>query len=592
MSQISASALNPAAAGAVRRSPENALAVLSGGRDGFARALGQLQTSANAESPDAAGETKHKALVGEMPDAPLATPSTAQPETEAFEQISRRDGSPSDSDSSATSSMASPKGSTEQPSNNEGAPALVLDRMLHAQQRAVESKAKGGDSGATVEASARNTDAEAERAVLAVHADKVGVIVPASTPPSDGGAARDQERSPAIVETFASASDEAKDNTNNQGASALVPDSAPGTSARGVDPEGRDKASEATIEASTRSAANEDDHPAGAAHVETHEVVATASTPASAATAKQDVKHAPAEGASAASTTRSEPVSVAKEAHQGASAAKASVSHAETRAVRADSGLPGPRPEATDGTAREVRGWSVAERFLSKASMEDTEAGKVMAASKAEAPALPRALVRELEQVLATRSESGPARLLTDVATGSGTSPGLAPVTAPSLATATSATVLAAGGAPAGTPPLPTAAPQQMAEMAARVLVDAASEGNWRVSLRLDPPDMGRMDVQIAREQGGLTAHFVASTPAARAAMEQAMPMLQAQMAEQGMNLADSSVSQEQPGHSSDGRHAETGTGAGSTASDGAGEPLVTQAATVRRAHGLFEGWA
>ena len=496
VSQISASAPHPAAAGAVRRSPENALAVLSGGRDGFARALGQLQANVNAESSNMVDETgRSSGLASEGPDAPPAAPSTAPPETEGSEPTSTRETSP--------------------------------------------SEREGGASAAA-----------------------------------------------------SSASDEAKDNTNNQGASALVPDSAPGTSARGVDPEGRDKASEATIEASTRSAANEDDHPAGAAHVETHEVVATASTPASAATAKQDVKHAPAEGASAASTTRSEPVSVAKEAHQGASAAKASVSHAETRAVRADSGLPGPRPEATDGTAREVRGWSVAERFLSKASMEDTEAGKVMAASKAEAPALPRALVRELEQVLAARSESGPARLLTDVATGSGTSPGLAPVTAPSLATATSATVLAAGGAPAGTPPLPTAAPQQMAEMAARVLVDAASEGNWRVSLRLDPPDMGRMDVQIAREQGALTAHFVASTPAARAAMEQAMPMLQAQMAEQGMNLADSSVSQEQPGHSSDGRHAETGTGAGSTASDGAGEPLVTQAATVRRAHGLFEGWA
>ncbi|MHA7833587.1 MAG: flagellar hook-length control protein FliK [Algiphilus sp.] len=325
---------------------------------------------------------------------------------------------------------------------------------------------------------------------------------------------------------------------------------------------------------------------------EAEEVTAAVPGRKSEVAASNDPQKVPPEAVNPTVTVRLDQASTVKDGHVPSSVAKASAASGEANKLRAETAQPGLRSETGAGTALEGRGWSAAERFLSKVSLAGAEAGKAMAASKGEVPALPRALVRELQQVLAARSESVPARLLTDAATDAGTTPALAPISAPGLATAASAQAVAAGGLPVGSPPLPTAAPQQMAEMAARVLVDAASEGNWRVTLRLDPPDMGRLDVQIARDQGALTAHFVASTPAARAAMEQAMPMLEAQMAEQGMSLADSSVSQERPGHSAGGRDAEQGAGSGGASGEGAGEPLVTHAAAVRRAQGLFEGWA
>ncbi|WP_420429583.1 flagellar hook-length control protein FliK [Algiphilus sp.] len=495
MTQVSMPPAGPGAAGAVRRGPENALAILSGDREGFAHALGQLQEKVTSEPRDAAGTTKRNAApLPEEAEERSTTPAPAQSEPERPETPLARDASDVKREGTATPMVTKHSEEPEADSDQEGAAVLVIDGATRPAPPTTDAESPGKGLVAVADTSAQSADAEGERPMVT-------------------------------------------------------------------------------------------------ARVDADAAVAASSAPATAASATQESKQAATETVPAAGTVRAQRATAVNDGAAPASAAKPAT-NTEARFVPADVGLLAKGSEATGGSPREARGWSAAERFLSQASMGSAEAGKSIAASKAEAPALPRALVRELEQVLSARSASGPARLLTEAASGAATTPGVAPVATPGLATAAAATALPAGGVPPGSPPLPTAAPQQMAEMAARVLVDAASEGNWRVSLRLDPPDIGRLDVQIAREQGALTAHFVASTPAARAAMEQAMPMLQAQMAEQGMSLADSSVSQERSGQSSNGRDGEPGAGSNSAASEGAGEPLVTNAATVRRAQGLFEGWA
>lgn len=286
-----------------------------------------------------------------------------------------------------------------------------------------------------------------------------------------------------------------------------------------------------------------------------------------------------------------------------AAAAKAAVAPAESRGERAAalSSATAPamehalRTETGDKPVRGSQRMDTAERLLRMAASESRTASSETPKAASDNVAMPRALARELESLLAQRSETASIRRASEAPSTPSSS-----VSAGGFSTALSGVSPMAGGAAQSAPaamagggqPLPSGPPQQLAEMASRVLVDAASEGNWRVTLRLDPPEMGRLDVQISREQGALTAHFVASTAGARAAMEQAMPMLEAQMAEQGMSLADSSVSQQHNGGNGRDQSGEGDQGTSNGWGETGGEPLVTNGATVRRERGLFEGWA
>lgn len=148
---------------------------------------------------------------------------------------------------------------------------------------------------------------------------------------------------------------------------------------------------------------------------------------------------------------------------------------------------------------------------------------------------------------------------------------------------------LAAGAAPMA----PAHSPQQLAETAARLLVQSVSEGKWQASLRLDPPDLGRVEVQIGRDQNTLSAHFVTATSGARAALEQAMPQLAQQLDAQGMSLGDASVSQQGAGDGSASGAGDGATGAGDDAASGDADlPLIPESGAALRARGLFEGWA
>lgn len=72
-----------------------------------------------------------------------------------------------------------------------------------------------------------------------------------------------------------------------------------------------------------------------------------------------------------------------------------------------------------------------------------------------------------------------------------------------------------------------------------------------RAELILTPPTLGKLEISITVSGDTTTAQFVAATPAAREALEQAMPRLREMFEQAGVTLAESNVntaSQDQSG--------------------------------------------
>jgi flagellar hook-length control protein FliK len=112
--------------------------------------------------------------------------------------------------------------------------------------------------------------------------------------------------------------------------------------------------------------------------------------------------------------------------------------------------------------------------------------------------------------------------------------------------------------------------------------------------IRLDPPDLGRMQIRVNLNQEQASVNFQVSSPQAREALEQSMPRLRELLAENGIQLADSNVSEQKSG--GDGR---TGTGgegfAGGTSAEGVEAELTEQAmveAPVTHADGRIDYYA
>lgn len=91
-------------------------------------------------------------------------------------------------------------------------------------------------------------------------------------------------------------------------------------------------------------------------------------------------------------------------------------------------------------------------------------------------------------------------------------------------------------------------APQQLRE---RLMLMSAN-GIQRAEIRLDPPDLGTLNIRITVQQDQAHVNFQAQTPQAREMIEQAMPRLRELMEQQGLQLADSEVSQQQQGSGDD----------------------------------------
>ncbi|MEC7642869.1 MAG: flagellar hook-length control protein FliK, partial [Pseudomonadota bacterium] len=93
------------------------------------------------------------------------------------------------------------------------------------------------------------------------------------------------------------------------------------------------------------------------------------------------------------------------------------------------------------------------------------------------------------------------------------------------------------------------------------------SKNIQRADIRLDPPELGSMHVRIHTQGDQTTVQFQVQSTQARDAIDQTMPRLREMLEQQGLNLAESSVS-EQQGERGDGASSRTAQGGSGTADD------------------------
>lgn len=114
--------------------------------------------------------------------------------------------------------------------------------------------------------------------------------------------------------------------------------------------------------------------------------------------------------------------------------------------------------------------------------------------------------------------------------------------------------------APADTPRIAEATPQQMVQIAIPVhvehpqwgqavgeqLVMAVHQGKHSAELRLDPPNLGPVSVQIELNGNQAKVSFVAPVNATCDALAQSLPDLRNAFSAQGMTLAQANIAQQQ----------------------------------------------
>ncbi|UUM29839.1 flagellar hook-length control protein FliK [Vibrio japonicus] len=110
-------------------------------------------------------------------------------------------------------------------------------------------------------------------------------------------------------------------------------------------------------------------------------------------------------------------------------------------------------------------------------------------------------------------------------------------------------------------------------EVAERVQM-MLSKNLKNIDIRLDPPELGRMQIRMNMNGDGATVHFTVANQQARDALEQSMPRLREMLAQQGVQLGDTSV-QQQSGNQQQNRYAtnqQSQSGQGSSNQSGIGE--------------------
>lgn len=80
------------------------------------------------------------------------------------------------------------------------------------------------------------------------------------------------------------------------------------------------------------------------------------------------------------------------------------------------------------------------------------------------------------------------------------------------------------------------------------------------IDIRLDPPELGRMQIRMNMNGDAATVHFTVANQQARDVIEQSMPRLREMLAQQGVQLGDTSVQQQASGQQQK-RYAEGGQG-------------------------------
>ena len=131
--------------------------------------------------------------------------------------------------------------------------------------------------------------------------------------------------------------------------------------------------------------------------------------------------------------------------------------------------------------------------------------------------------------------------------------------------------------------PVSTNAPAFREAFASRILW-MVKDGVQMASLRLNPPQLGAVNIQIVVNQSEAVVNFVVQTDPARDAIEQALPQLRNLLGQSGLNLGGAQVSSQ---------HAQTGQG--SNEQSESSQPKPDDSATadhVVRRLGLIDHYA
>ena len=87
----------------------------------------------------------------------------------------------------------------------------------------------------------------------------------------------------------------------------------------------------------------------------------------------------------------------------------------------------------------------------------------------------------------------------------------------------------------------PVDSPQWQDDLGQQV-VAMVRRGEQQVDMRLNPADLGPLSISLNISEGGVQAQFQSAHASVRAAVEQALPQLQATLAAQGLALGEASV--------------------------------------------------
>ena len=106
--------------------------------------------------------------------------------------------------------------------------------------------------------------------------------------------------------------------------------------------------------------------------------------------------------------------------------------------------------------------------------------------------------------------------------------------------------------------------------------------------IRLDPPEMGSMQIRLNVSGDSASVSFVVQSQQAKEALNEAMPRLRDMFSEQGLDLGESFVSQQNSGEAGDGEFADQQGGFGESAED---DTKSQETHVVRPANGLIDDY-
>ncbi len=270
---------------------------------------------------------------------------------------------------------------------------------------------------------------------------------------------------------------------------------------------------------------------------------------------------------SAATGTPGEPAPQSAEPVMPAAITSASIAASPVLLAQADTGAPGEDASSSSGHAARQAAEFPAQPMQVK---EKTFA--------APAAADPQAPIAAAEQATPAATSSTTASPIIEASTTA------APTTAPAA--------LAAPAGHAAAPSVHVSTPVGGRGWDAEVgqkIVLLVNRQDSRAELTLTPPQLGKVEVTISVSGEQTSATFVSASPAAREALEQALPRLREILAEAGITLGQASVNAE-----SAQRDRDDAPTAGRGGARGADDARNTDAPTqwLRRSNGLIDTFA